>query len=273
MKAVICGPIRNCAKYIPQVINNMLALGTLFEEFVIIFSYDISFDKTLQILKHYQHNIPNMIVYENPSPMLLYRTHRIAKARNECLHIARTKYPSYDYMIMMDCDNVNSKRMNLSVVSASLKDTTWDALSFMTSPVYYDIWALSIVPYMFSYNHFDKSYEQYYVIQRHVTQLLRQRKGYLPCLSAFNGFGLYRLNKFKNCLYDGRVNLSLLPRHFMQMHSNAAKSRIIFRIYKDRLGFVNVNGMFEDCEHRAFHAQGIFKNGANIFISPEVVFF
>ena len=40
-------------------------------------------------------------------------------------------------------------------------------------------------------------------------------------------------------------------------------------IFKD---YGNVNGHYEDCEHRAFHLQGINKNNARIRISPDVVF-
>jgi hypothetical protein len=46
----------------------------------------------------------------------------------------------------------------------------------------------------------------------------------------------------------------------------ATSSPIIFKDYG------NVNGYYEDCEHRSFHLQGINKNNAKIRISPEVVF-
>jgi len=272
MKAVICGPIRNCAPYIHGIVGNMLKLGTLFTEFVIIFSYDLSFDKTLSMLKYYKSKIPNMIIYENPDPMLQYRTHRIAKARNECLAIMRTQYPTFEYMIMMDCDDVNCKKMNLDVVQKSLADPTWDSLSFMTSPTYYDIWALSYPPYFYSYNHFNDSYRQYYVIQHFITKVIRANPGLTRCLSAFNGFALYRVDKFVNCEYDGRVNLKLIPPGMMYMHSSATRSPVVFKRYFNRFGFINVDGRYEDCEHRAFHVQAVYKNKAQHFISPEVVF-
>jgi len=35
---------------------------------------------------------------------------------------------------------------------------------------------------------------------------------------------------------------------------------------------VNVDGRYEDCEHRAFHIQARQNSGAKIMISPEVLF-
>ncbi len=270
MKVAICGPVRNCGRYLTGVLNNMLILGKLFDEFVIIISYDHSMDNSLQILHRFKNKHPNIIVYENTEPLLPYRTHRIAKARNECLNIINTTYPTYEYMIMMDCDDVNCKQMNLDVVKKHLRNPAWDSLSFMTAPVYYDIWGLSIYPYTYSYNHFNNSVQQYSVIQQYVTNLLRARKNELVrCISAFNGFALYRMSKFKNCKYDGGVNLRLLPPHMLNAHMKASRSPLVMKIYPKAPG---VNGYHEDCEHRAFHVQAITKNNAAICISSDIVF-
>jgi antirestriction protein len=89
----------------------------------------------------------------------------------------------------------------------------------------------------------------------------------LHCISAFNGFAIYRTEQFKHCWYDGRIRLDLLPESYLSIHMKVTNSPIILKDYG------NVNGYYEDCEHRAFHIQSIFQKRAKIRISPEVLFF
>jgi hypothetical protein len=51
----------------------------------------------------------------------------------------------------------------------------------------------------------------------------------------------------------------------MLAHMKVANSPIVYKDYG------HVKGLFEDCEHRAFHVQAL-NNGAKIRISPERVF-
>jgi hypothetical protein len=75
---------------------------------------------------------------------------------------------------MMDYDDVNCKKVNPEILAKYLNRSDWDALSFQTDPEYYDIWALSIRPFNFSYNHFNNSVEYYYIMQKYVTELLNK---------------------------------------------------------------------------------------------------
>jgi hypothetical protein len=88
----------------------------------------------------------------------------------------------------------------------------------------------------------------------------------LKCLSSFNGFSIYRTPKFLDTYYDGRVRTDIMPKEFIKIHSDIAKSKIIYENYD------YANGKFEDCEHRSFHAQAVLKSGARIRISPLVLF-
>jgi hypothetical protein len=88
----------------------------------------------------------------------------------------------------------------------------------------------------------------------------------LKCLSSFNGFSIYRTPKFLNTYYDGRVRTNIMPKEFIKMHSEMAKSKLIY----DNYG--HADGRFEDCEHRSFHVQAVFNSGAKIRISPEILF-
>lgn len=268
MKCCICGPVKNCAPYLSKIFENIEKIGSLFEEYVIIMYYDISTDNTLNMLKKYQLKNPKLQFFVNTKPMSKFRTHNISNARNYCLNTARINYPTFEYFIMMDCDDVNAKNIHLNVLRTELKREDWDALSFNTSPRYYDIWGLSIYPFCFSYNHFNNNVQNYDIIQNYVERKFKSLKKneLLPCISAFNGFSIYKINKFLNCYYDGRINLHLIPKNYMIAHMKAANSPVIFKKY------VTVNGFYEDCEHRAFHVNGINKNNAMIRISPKVLF-
>ena len=89
----------------------------------------------------------------------------------------------------------------------------------------------------------------------------------LPCISSFNGFSIYRTNKFLKTYYDGRVRLDLFPKEFINAHAKSQKSRNI--VYRD---YGHIKGKFEDCEHRAFHQMARVNSGARIMISPKVMF-
>ena len=200
MNCCICGPVKNCGPYLDKVFENIEKIGSLFDDYKIVIYYDKSKDNTLQKLKEYQSRNPRMILYVNKNPVSQFRTHNIAIARNFCLNFVRNNKERFPYFIMMDFDDVNCKGLNLEPLRNSLKREDWDALSFNTSPKYYDIWGLSIYPYCFSYNHFEENVRNYNIIQNYVTALLNKLPagGLLPCISSFNGFSIYRTNKFLN---------------------------------------------------------------------------
>jgi len=268
MNCCICGPVKNCGPYLNKVLQNIEKLGSLFNDYKILIYYDKSNDNTLQILKEFQKTNPKMSFYVNKNPMTNFRTHNIALARNFCLNFVRNNKEQFPFFIMMDFDDVNCKEVNIEVLRNHLKREDWDALSFNTSPKYYDIWGLSIYPYCFSYNHFENNVKNYNIIQNYVTMLLNKlpHGKLLQCISAFNGFSIYKTNKFLNTYYDGRIRKDLIPPANMKAHMKAANSQLVYKKY------VTVDGRYEDCEHRAFHIQARQKSGARIMISREVLF-
>jgi hypothetical protein len=90
----------------------------------------------------------------------------------------------------------------------------------------------------------------------------------LPCISSFNGFSIYRTNKFLNTYYDGRVRTDLFPKYLIQSHSNAQKSRGI--VYRD---YGHIKGKYEDCEHRSFHQMARKNSNAKIRICKGILFY
>ena len=268
MNCCICGPAKNCGPYLKKVLQNMVKLGSLFDDYKIVIYYDKSDDNTLQVLKDFQKNNKKMLLYINNKPISKFRTHNIAVARNFCLNFVRKNKDYFPFFIMMDLDDVNCKEIQLESLKKYLKREDWDGLSFNTSPKYYDIWGLSIYPYCFSYNHFENNVKNYNIIQNYITLLLNKlpKDKLLPCISSFNGFSIYRTNKFLNTYYDGKIRKDLIPLQNLEAHKKATNSQLVYKKY------ITVDGRYEDCEHRAFHIQARQNSGARIMISPEIIF-
>jgi hypothetical protein len=268
MKCCICGPVKNCAPYIEKVLQNMELLGSIFEDYEILIYYDNSDDDSLEKLKNYSFKNPKMKIFENKESLSPYRTHNIAKARNFCLNYVKRNQDKFPYFIMMDCDDVNCKNCDPNILKKYLLRDDWDGLSFNTSPKYYDIWGLSIYPYCFSYNHFENNVLFYDIIQNYITHLLNKLPNdkLLSCISSFNGFSIYKTPKFMYTYYDGRIRNDLIHPIYLAAHSKFAKSPLVYKKY------VTSDCRFEDCEHRAFHILANKNSGAQIMISPEVLF-
>jgi hypothetical protein len=275
MNCCICGPVKNCGPYLQKVLDNMEKIGSIFDDYQIIIYYDKSSDNTLSILKEYQVKNPKMLFYVNNKPVSPFRTHNLAIARNFCLNFVRENRGKFPFFIMMDCDDVNCKEINIDILKKYLYRDDWDGLSFNTAPKYYDIWALSIYPYCFSYNHFENNVKQYNIIQDFIDKVLKkasQKNQLVECISSFNGFSIYRTNKFLNTYYDGRVRLDIIHQNNLNIHKKVANSNLVYKKYYKPDGTVNVDGLYEDCEHRAFHIQAIQNSYAKIMISPEILF-
>jgi hypothetical protein len=258
MNCSICGTVKNCGLYLHKVFKNINKIGSLFDDYKIIIYYDESSDNTLKILTEYQKVNPKLFIYINKEPLSKYRTFRIAKGRNMCLNFIRKNQIEFPYFIMMDFDDVNSKEVNIEPIKKVLNRDDWDSVSF-NKPVYYDSWALSINPYYLSCANIGE--EAGSTMSNYISNILNNSKkdDLIECASAFNGFAIYRTDKFLNCYYYGRLNLSLLPKGLIKQNID---------LFKGKFDFSKV----EDCEHRYFHLMAINKNQARIRISPEIVF-
>lgn len=273
MKCCFCGTVRNCEPYLEKNLQNIEILSQLFEDYEIIIVYDKSSDNSLEILKKYQEKNNKLKLYIIPQLISRFRTHRLAHARNICFNYVKEN--NFPLFIMMDLDEVNAKQVqveNLEKYLNSENYNLWDSLSFNSSPNYYDIWALSIYPYSFSYNHFtNNSHHSYHIIQNYIDNILQNKKNknknqLIRCISAFNGFAIYKTKIFENSFYDGRLNLSKIPKKYFFNHLKASRGKFILHNYG------NVDGRFEECEHRLFHISAIKQNNARIMISPDCLF-
>jgi hypothetical protein len=160
---------------------------------------------------------------------------------------------------MIDCDNICAQPIKLEYLLYYLTiNTEWDALTFNSEP-YYDLWALSKYPYCYSCMHFNN----YKLWGEFITKIIKETppRTLIPCLSAFNGFGIYRTNKFIKGFYDPTPRFDLLPNHLLSANEKVA-------------GPIYLKGKAEkvDCEHRSFHLMAINDCQARIRIAPEILF-
>ena len=257
MNCCICGTVRNCGIFLDKIFKNMELIGNLFNDYQIIIYYDNSNDNTLQKLEEYKIKNDRLNLYINTKPMLEYRTHRIAKGRNYIMNTIKNNFSSYPYFIMMDCDDRCAKNIKINLLQAYLNRRDWDSLSFNHPNGYYDSWALSIKPYVLSCHHFNNATKG----QKLINELIKQTPKHklIKCLSAFNGFAIYRTQKFLNCNYDGNFRLDYIPKQLILENITAS-------------GPINLKQNKQDCEHRYFHFQAVYKNNAKIRISPLCLF-
>lgn len=273
IKSYICGCAYNVEPYLKKVLINIQTLCECFDDYYIIFSYDDSEDNTLLLLEEFSINHPNKIrIVQGNKELGNIRTQNIANARNKILDtIKEVDSKDFDYFIMMDMDEVNGGKMNDSVLKSFVErernetPLLWDSLSF-NRVIYYDLWALSIEPYTFSCNHYNNVRKIKHLMVQRVKDAMGQavlqdpNYGLVDCISAFNGFAIYRKNKFINIKYEWNVHktLTIYPKNMIDQMSRAVFEQPINR--------------HDDCEHRYFHIRASQLNKANICISPMCLF-
>ena len=268
----ICGTVRNCEPYLNAVFDAMQKIQTLFNKTHIIISYDESKDKSLLKLAQYKAKCSTkMDILMNRAPLSVRRTENISKARNAIIDrmnaVVENSQEEWPYFIMMDMDDVCAGEPNIEAIQRALcRESEWDTISF-NRPGYYDIWALSLSPFIYSSWGWESPYDVVDIMRKYVISKLAELpdNGFLECLSAFNGFAIYKTHPFLKCRYDW-----LMPKKYMSMKELEAN--------RCALGF---RGSFSpldkqtnepDCEHRALHMSAIYEYGARVRISPEYVF-
>jgi len=276
----IGGCVFNCNKYLENIFKNILKVRQIFNEIKVIVAYDNSYDNSLETLNQlnelYNKSFSTEIII-NTEKMSDYKTENITNARNSILNYIRNDNDSskYDYFIMMDFDDVCEKDLNTNILEKYLDKkyiNEWDSLSFNRKD-YYDIWALSIKPFFTSCWHWSiKQIDSSFVVdimRKYIEEKLSEinTEQLLECESAFNGFAIYRKDKFINSNYNSNVfkSHSILTHNMIIENINALNKLT----GKDNVFF---GKLLEDCEHRHFHLNAIKNNNVKIRISPLDLF-
>jgi hypothetical protein len=254
----------NNEKGLPYVFNNLKILSKQFKNTVVVFCYDKSSDNTLELIDMFKKNNDNLtieIIKNNYSRTNL-RTNNIANARNSILEFINAKYNTFDLFAMMDCNEYSCiGEIILDTLNDVFTDemiNNWDSVSFNREAGYYDYWALSFSPFIYSLFHCTNDVGQ--KMRTCFNDLLNININKMFYVySAFNGFAIYKMNKFIDCRYSSNIYLDLFP-------TEELKKQTEFNECK----FINV--LRNDCEHRKFHLESIKKHNSKIAIYNKNLF-
>ena len=265
MNIVICMCVYNNEAGLLDVLRNIRLIKPMFNEIQILVAYSFSHDQSLSILMNNTHGLSIEIIQVDVIPNV-NKTRNISNARNVLLQTIRDKYTHFPYFIMMDANEYSCiGEINVNLIAESLsRHAEWDAISFNREAGYYDHWALSITPYVYSFCHFVDFRKAVTKMRDYFNPLLddyvkNKPNEYISVLSSFDGFSIYKMDKFIDCHYSDVIDLSLFPPNTIYEHIQTVGINI-----HPHLVF--------DCEHRHFHLQAIQKHGAQIKICPKHLF-
>ena len=257
---LICGCVKNCEKYLDNVFQNIKKIQEIFDKSKIIIRFDISNDFTLKKLVELKKTFDIDIII-NKDPQTNIRTVNIERARNKIIDKIYNEYNEYDCFIMIDMDDVSSKPINIQVLKNAINNhSVWDGL-FFNNENYYDFWALNFKDFQYSCWHTNNTQKIINIMNDEIQkEFNNQKNDFIECQSAFGGFGIYKLEKFKNCQYKSRVDLPVFADE--SMNKIFLKHDVLYKY----------NCTIYDCEHRYFHLSAINKNGSRLFIYNKNLF-
>ncbi len=220
-KAIFCIPVKNESKNLRNLFLILSKLTKLFKDYYIIFIVSDTTDNSINLINKFSKNKKVKIIIKN-FKNYEKRLIKLEKSRNTYLNIIRKnkKLKLFDYMIPLDCGNVNNE-LNINVIKKILNTSkTWVALFPSQKYLYYDILALRIKNFI-EFDCFDKikidleskktnlkkifykNLVQYFFLKKYFSSR------YIPVISAFGGMGFYKLKKviqFKYNSLNGTVS-------------------------------------------------------------------
>lgn len=265
----LCFTIRDCAPYLPAVYENIDKLRNACKRLHCVFVFDNCSDGSQRLLEQYRASRPDVLVIElhNPSP---FRTVRIARARNACLDAVYNRLPpGIKHHMMIDADDKGAFVWNIQTIVKHLNnvhDDNWDCISFNRKD-YYDAWALMFGSFKhhcwgFAPGH---GFKISSIMTGAISQALRaSTKPSVEVYSAFNGFAIYKTERFRGYRYDG------LYKNCAPLLSDADRNETVRHLsqshnFKTRLGLTR-----QCCEHLYYHLCAR-KDGRVIKISTETL--
>tara|TARA_Y100000996_G_scaffold325450_1_gene261538 strand:- start:4 stop:522 length:519 start_codon:yes stop_codon:yes gene_type:complete len=171
---------------------------------------------------------------------------------------------------MIDCDDVCAGKWNIDVIRDSFSNSDdWDCLSFNRDD-YYDIWALIFDEYIQHCWGFNDSRTIVNIMKYDITRKLDQcTTNTIEVMSAFNGFAIYKTQRFHGYRYNGSGEV------FDKLFTDSQKKRLETYIYTNfdvhtRCISNGQCGMGEVCEHLFYHISA-YREGRKIKISKSIL--
>jgi glycosyltransferase involved in cell wall biosynthesis len=245
----ILGCVKNCNRYLDNVLFNMYDIANMFKDFRILIYENDSIDGTQETLIKFSKKDNRILVSINnikknimPNITQNYRTWNIANARQILLNNLKNMDYNPDYVIVMDMDDVGEKinKGKYFIKHALSINDKWDGLFPHPS---YDLWAFRKEGLVYNLMEFkdplsqpnlDKEIQSYmsklrpYFDTRNDNQY--DSNGLMKVFSSFNGIGIYKYNIYCRGVYSGKNLFYHVPKHLQ-----APKEH------------------FQECEHVNFH--------------------
>ncbi len=141
-KIIIASTIKNEGKNLKKYFKILNKLIGNFRDYFIILVISDSKDSSLELCKKYLLNKNGKIIIKN----FKKNTNRLKKleiSRNKYLEYVKKNFFNFDYLIVVDVDNVNNN-LNIKNIKNSIKKKIWSAIFPTQRYFYYDIFALRI---------------------------------------------------------------------------------------------------------------------------------
>jgi hypothetical protein len=168
---------------------------------------------------------------------------------------------------MADSDDVNAHVWNIDTINkyiTNYDNDNWDSISF-NRPWYYDLWALLIDDFKHHCWGFSSNSNRVVNTMRSyvANKLNNSTENSVYCMSAFNGFAIYKTEKFKGILYDGTYN------NMKSLITDAERENTIQMLKTNyNMRRISINHRYQECcEHIYYHLSAASKNNCIIKIS------
>jgi hypothetical protein len=229
---IFAGACRSVEPHIQNILNHIEKCGKKFNDYSVIIYENDSSDKTREILNENKRNNYHYIFEDKI--LEPKRTKRLERARNIILDKAReiNKNKYYQYLIILDMDDVNDKGKFVETIDNCFLTEDWDVMTANQKGLYYDLWAL---------RNKDLDYDCWMELDNDKQPCDKFKIKYnsnelIEVDSAFGGTAIYKLSAIPDvCYYNGE-------------HPNGK----------------------EKCEHVDFN-KCIKNHGGKIFINPDFI--
>jgi hypothetical protein len=214
-RVAFAGLARDCAHALPDILDSISQFGTGLQDWGYVFLENDSVDATVKMLADFDKTHRRGIVQsiEGLDQKYAVRTQRLAWLRNKCLEevFRSERLSGFDYLIILDLDDANERFDGKRLLELfDTREPAWTAIFANQSERYYDIWALRH-PTWSPDDCWKRIRERPEPMSREAAideYLVKRRKklkhsGFIEVQSAFGGFGLYRLEALRDCLYVG----------------------------------------------------------------------
>lgn len=211
----IVGACQNVEKYLPQVLANLNMIATWWKECKIVIYENDSTDDTSRMLQEWKNEGGHRELVQETNLALRYpnRIERLAYIRNRLVCYVP---PNFDYMLMIDMDDVFVNPVRKESFDACFEVKDWDVITARCDYGYYDIWPLR-VPGLIEFDCWERSRQlvqmgmsmkdaNWTAIEKY-KEHMANIKEVTAVHSAFNVAALYSVKAIHRCCkFAGNVN-------------------------------------------------------------------